>query len=199
VRNPLTSIKGFIQLLKNNGSDPNGYLNVVSDEIDRMETILSELLILGKPREMRFEWNDFTVLLENVTTLIKSQGNLYNVEIVTKYLTPVPKIYCDQIQMKQVFINFLKNAIEAMPDGGIIEVSTGIEDEQLVVVVKDQGIGIPSEQYQMLGQPFFTTKEHGTGLGLSICYQIIQNHNGRIDIFSDSTGTTVKVILPVAQ
>lgn len=196
VRNPLTSIKGFIQLMKNNGSDPNGYLNVVADEIDRIETILSELLLIGKPREMRFEWNNFKEILDNVTTLIQSQGILYNVDIQTEYLCELPKVYCDGVQMKQVFINFLKNAIEAMPDGGTIRVKAEIENDTLVVTVADQGMGIPDEQHQMLGQPFFTTKKNGTGLGLSICYQIIHNHNGKIDISSDENGTTVKVYLP---
>jgi PAS domain S-box-containing protein len=199
VRNPLTSIKGFIQLLKNEGIDRNGYLNVVSDEIDHIESILSELLIIGRPREMRFEWNDFKSILDNVTTLIKSQGNLFNVDIVTAYDSPIPFIYCDGIQMRQVFINLLKNAIEAMPDGGIINVNAGVDGDTLLITIKDQGIGIPTEQYQKLGQPFFTTKENGTGLGLSICYQIIHNHQGHIDISSGENGTTVKVYLPISN
>ncbi|RBP85894.1 histidine kinase/DNA gyrase B/HSP90-like ATPase, partial [Cytobacillus firmus] len=127
-----------------------------------------------------------------------TQALMNNIEIITLYETNIFSIFCDENQLKQVFINFLKNSIEAMPKGGKISVelqSLGFDKLKLLFI--DEGRGIPDHILNRIYEPFFTTKETGTGLGLMISKQIIENHNGTLHIRSDKKGTIVEVILPI--
>jgi signal transduction histidine kinase len=110
----------------------------------------------------------------------------------------LPKISCEENQLKQVFLNLLKNAIEAMPAGGNIDVKVKAKEEgKISIQIIDQGIGIPKDRIPTLGEPFYTTKEKGTGLGLMTCYKIIESHNGQLTIDSEiNEGTTIEIILP---
>lgn len=198
IRNPLTAIKGFLHLMRNDFGENQPYLNIIKSEMNRIEIILSELLVLAKPQDTKFEQKDVSVLLEHVTTLINTQAIMNNIEIETNTESDLPLIDCDENQLKQVFINFLKNAIEAMPEGGKIHIQVRNQDsEKLILHFMDQGSGIPEEVLSKLGQPFVTTKEKGTGLGLMVCHQIIENHHGNIHITSSSKGTTIQVDLPI--
>jgi signal transduction histidine kinase len=107
-------------------------------------------------------------------------------------------VCCEKNQLKQVFLNLLKNAIEAMPKGGSIDVSVKEKEEgKISIQIIDQGIGIPKERIPTLGEPFYTTKEKGIGLGLMVCYKIIENHNGKLTIESKvNKGTTIEIIFP---
>lgn len=198
IRNPLTAIKGFLQLMEAKLTDYKAYFGIITSEMDRIEIILSELLTLAKPQDMKFVKSDIEQILESVKTLIDTQALMNNIEIITLYETNIFSIFCDENQLKQVFINFLKNSIEAMPDGGkiTIELRThGIDKLKLLFI--DEGSGIPDHILNRIYEPFFTTKETGTGLGLMISKQIIENHNGILHIRSDKKGTIVEVILPI--
>ncbi|RTE11041.1 ATP-binding protein [Paenibacillus whitsoniae] len=200
IRNPLTSIKGFVQLLQKGGGNP-FYVDTILSEIHRLEDIVTEFLMLAKPQPRQIEEVNIVLLLQQVITLFSSQTNLKNVEIVEKYVIDLPRIYCDENQIKQVFINIFKNAIEAMPNGGIITIQTlshGTDSIQIRVV--DQGCGITTERLKHLGEPFYSTKEKGTGLGLMISQTIIHDHGGTIHFESAiNIGTTVDVILPITK
>lgn len=198
IRNPITAIKGFIQLMKSGVSEKKLYYEIMSSEIERIEMILSELLILAKPQMIHSDRKDIRNLLAQVTTLLESQAILNNVEIVTECETDLSPIMCDQNQLKQVCINFIKNAIEAMPLGGIllIQVKT-LSVNRLILRFIDHGCGIPEQILTKLGQPFYTTKEKGTGLGFMVSKKIIESHNGTVSVFSkENEGTTVEVCLP---
>lgn len=199
VRNPLTAIKGFFQLMKH-GSDPKKpYFDVIFSEIERIESILNELLILAKPKEAKYEEKSLVEILKHVLTLIETQATMNGIEIETAFASSLPPVFCDESQLKQVFINFLKNAIEAMADGGKIFIQVRkINPGQILIRFVDQGEGIPEELLEKVGKPFVTTKENGTGLGLMICYRIIGHHNGDIHIESDKEGTTIEVTLPIS-
>jgi two-component system sporulation sensor kinase A len=198
IRNPLTAIKGFLHLMRHDFGENEPYLDIIKSEMNRIEIILSELLVLAKPQDAKFEKKDVSVLLEHVTTLINTQAIMNNIEIQTDIETDLPLIDCDENQLKQVFINFLKNSIEAMHEGGKIHIQVRNQDsEKLILRFIDQGGGIPEEVLSKLGQPFVTTKENGTGLGLTVCHQIIENHHGNIHITSGSKGTTIQVDLPI--
>lgn len=196
IRNPLTSIKGFLQLL-NEDNDKSDYFKIILSEVDRIEMILSEQLMLAKPQEMRFVKKDIKQLLQHIKTLIDTQAILNNIEIEIVPISDVPEMVCDENQLKQVFINFLKNSIEAMPNGGKITIEIEKQDQDMRLLFKDTGCGIPKEHITRIGQPFFTTKESGTGLGLMISKQIITAHNGSFRIMSDETGTTIEIKLPL--
>lgn len=197
IRNPLTSIKGFVQLFKSSNQKEE-YFDIVLSELDRINAIVGEFLVLAKPTADIFEVQDIKVLINEVVTLINTQSILHNVEIIVEYVQELPLIHCEKNQLKQVFLNILKNAIEAMPKGGMIKIKVQDRaDGHISIQVTDQGTGIPKERIPSLGEPFYTTKEKGTGLGLMICYKIIENHNGRLTITSKvSEGTVIEITLP---
>ncbi|MBP1157244.1 MULTISPECIES: PAS domain S-box protein [unclassified Paenibacillus] len=200
IRNPLTAVKGFIQLLKSGVADKQLYYDIISSEISRIEQILGEMLMLAKPKAVQFMPVDIHRLLAHVTTLIESQAVMNSIEIDKECEQGLPFIDGDENQLKQVFINLMKNAIEAMPSGGKLTVRANKKGENRIVVrVIDQGTGIPADQLERIGHPFFTTKEHGTGLGMMVSFQIIESHGGQVSISSEiGQGTTIEIVLPVS-
>lgn len=198
IRNPLTALRGFIQLLQNSSQAEQKYCEIMLSELDRINFIASELLLLAKPQVVKYQPKDLRSLLQNVISLLDSQAIMSNIQIKTHYPPDVPSIICEENQLKQVFINILKNAIEAMPGGGtiLIEIETAEEGMVLIRFV-DQGCGIEQDRIPKLGEPFYTTKEKGTGLGLMVSFKIIEDHGGSIMIESEQhVGTTVQVLLP---
>ncbi|WP_261302753.1 PAS domain S-box protein [Paenibacillus andongensis] len=203
IRNPITAIKGFVQLMKSGIVEKKIYLDIMASEIERIEMILSELLILAKPQIIQMERKDIRMLLAQVTPLLDTQAIISNVQIITEFDPEIPPILCDENQLKQVCINFIKNAIEAMPKGGNIVIQLKSKNEnpnQLLLRFIDQGCGIPENILSKLGEPFYTTKEKGTGLGFMVSKRIIENHHGEIVVFSEENkGTTIEISLPVAD
>ncbi len=199
IRNPLTSIKGFVQLISGQSSQTEPYAKIILSELDRINHIVSELLVLARPQARNF--NHFTLpeLVKEVVVLFDTQAIMNNVQIVSFLEKSLPLVYGDRNQLKQVFINILKNAIEAMPLGGEVKVDiVERDDTHLVVRFMDQGEGIAPEHLDKLGEPFYTTKEKGTGLGLMVSYNIIREHQGEINISSHpGKGTTVEVVIPI--
>jgi PAS domain S-box-containing protein len=199
IRNPLTAIKGFLKLLESELGEKKHYLQIVQSEIQRIELILSELLVLAKPQATKFVPKEMGLLLTHVTALLETHGNLHNIQIITEIEPDLPLVECDENGLKQVFINFLKNAMEAMPNGGEIRIEAKKNGHDSIVIrFIDQGCGIPEEQLKKIGQPFFTTKEKGTGLGFMVSKKIIEDHGGTIHITSRvNEGTTIEVTLPI--
>ncbi|KAB2331375.1 PAS domain-containing sensor histidine kinase [Bacillus mesophilum] len=202
IRNPLTAIKGFHQLMKSENNGKPFYFEVLTDEMNRIELILSELLLLAKPQAKQLSQVDLRALLERVCILMESQMHLHNIEVELKCEEDVVTlINCNENQIKQIFINFLKNAIEAMPNGGqVIIMADNIDEDSVLFRIIDQGIGIPEDKLERIGEPFYTTKERGTGLGLMVCRKIIEDHQGSLNITSRlNKGTTVEVLLPLGE
>ncbi|PWK15583.1 PAS domain S-box protein [Tumebacillus permanentifrigoris] len=198
IRNPLTALVGFVQLMQQGMSNPK-YLEIMSAELKRIETIVSELLVLSKPQAMTYKPKKLADILQHVVTLIETQAIIHNVQVLPSFdPDELPALECDENQLKQVFINFLQNAIDAMPHGGDIHIEverTALHE--VLIHIRDQGIGIPPERIEKLGEPFYTTKEKGTGLGLMISKRIIDHHNGSMQIDSEvDVGTTISVRLP---
>jgi two-component system, sporulation sensor kinase A len=198
IRNPLTSIKGFIQLFKAKYHSEEEYFNLVLSELDRINQIVGEFLVLAKPTAVIFKEKEIESLLRDVVTLINTQAIMNNIQIFVECESNLPPIVCEENQLKQVFINILKNSIEAMPNGGMIEVKVKIKEKDTIsICFLDQGSGIPEDRIPTLGEPFYTTKEKGTGLGLMTSYKIIERHHGELKISSKvNEGTLVEVILP---
>jgi two-component system, sporulation sensor kinase A len=199
IRNPLTSLRGFVQLFqKEDTSDTRKlYHDVMLSEIDRINEIVSELLVLAKPGNETYGLGSIVDKLNHVVTLFEGQANLYNVQINKEFDTYVPLIR-SQSSLKQVFLNILKNAIESMPNGGEVLIQTKRMDDKVCVRIIDKGCGIPQDKLSKIGKPFFTTKDNGTGLGLMVSQRIIQNHKGTMRIESEvGRGTTVEILLPV--
>ncbi|MCL6572759.1 MAG: PAS domain S-box protein [Bacillus sp. (in: Bacteria)] len=200
IRNPMTALKGFIQLLEGSiKAEHSMYYQVITSELTRMDSIINEFLILAKPQEIRFQQKNVNQIMKETVELLNAQAILYNVQFNTHYGDNLPSLYCEPNQLKKVFINIIKNAIEVMPDGGIISIIIKkIEQNQIHISIQDQGMGIPDDKIKKLGEPFYTTKESGTGLGLMVSYQIIEEHKGTIQIESEEgKGTTFHLTLPI--
>ncbi|BCB02454.1 PAS domain-containing protein [Bacillus sp. KH172YL63] len=197
IRNPLTTLKGFLQLMKENAED-DFYLGVIQGELDRIEIITNEFLALAKPRAVKFSLTSLTTLLTSSVEFIKMECLKQGVDV--RFSVEEAEIDCDAHQMKQVILNVMKNALEAMPGGGLLCVHLEKENQHAKILIKDNGNGIPPERMKHLGEPFYSTKEKGTGLGLMICQKIIKEHHGSLTIRSNvSEGTTVTILLPIAE
>jgi len=197
IRNPLTSLKGFVQLLQTHGGKQE-YFSIMLSELNRIEFIISEFLVLAKPQAVVHRLCEIKPLLDHIITLAKTHAIMKNVQIITQYEPNLPCINAEENQIKQVFLNLLKNAIEAMPNGGEVRVSVRREEQTIVISFQDQGCGIPEDRIAKLGEPFYTTKETGTGLGLMVSFKIISHHGGNINVDSKvGVGTTFEVRLPV--
>ena len=197
IRNPLTTLKGFLQLMKENAED-DFYLGVIQGELDRIEIITNEFLALAKPRAVKFSLTSLTTLLTSSVEFIKMECLKQGVDV--RFSVEEAEIDCDPHQMKQVILNVMKNALEAMPNGGLLNVHLEKEDGYGKISIQDNGSGIPPERMKHLGEPFYSTKEKGTGLGLMICQKIIKEHHGSLSIQSNvSEGTTVTILLPIAK
>lgn len=200
IRNPLTTIKGFVQLYgKDNKS--NEINNLLLSELERIETITSEMLSLGKPQAIQLNQANLCDLIDHTVEFLSPQANMKNIQFSRSYLGTDFFITCEKNQIKQVFLNIFKNAMEAMPKGGTIDIKLqkGIYGE-CIISVQDEGCGIPEELLPRLGEPFYTLKEKGTGLGLMICHKIIKQHNGTVSYHSKlNNGTLVKIRLPLTN
>lgn len=198
IRNPLTSLKGFVQLLKAKNT---AYTDIMLDEIERINYIVSEFMSIAKPSTIHHVPTDIIALVENVVYFMQPQAHLFNVQMAIHADRHLLPILCDPHQMKQVLINVLKNAIESMPKGGSVQVSVKMIDDQTILIsVKDHGVGIPADKLPKLGEPFFSMKENGTGLGLMVCHRIIEAHKGDIRIESKvNEGTKVDILLPISK
>ncbi|WP_209122261.1 ATP-binding protein [Alkalihalobacillus sp. BA299] len=198
IRNPLTSLKGFVRLIQENKGDNNFYLNIMDNELERINIIVNELLLIAKPQKESFTKNNIVNLIRSVIDLMSSEAKMTGITIEVKAAEQIPLIDCEAYHLKQVFINIIKNAIEASKVGTSIHVNIFQEQDMVCIEVIDEGCGIEKERLQKIGEPFFTMKEKGTGLGMTVSFKIIQNHNGSLQIDSEvGQGTTVSVRLPI--
>ncbi|MDE3838318.1 two-component sensor histidine kinase [Bacillus methanolicus] len=200
IRNPLTGIKGLIQLLSEKYKDEKDqyYFSVINKEIKRINEIVSEFLILGKPTAQILEVLDLRNIFIELNPIILSEANLYNVRYYC-LLPPEPVLVkCTKDQIKQVVLNLTKNAFESMPDGGILKIELKIENRSCMIEVTDTGIGIAEEELSKIFDPFYTSKDTGTGLGLVICKRIVESFGGTIQILSNKQqGTKAVITLPL--
>jgi len=206
IRNPLTSIKMRLYSLKEEAkkySTVSEDLNVIDEEISRMEGTVNNFLDFARPLELNLQSADIGQILEGTVNLIAPKARSQNITI-QKQLHGVPlELKIDKEQMRQVFLNIMLNAIEAMPNGGTLKIeAVKSEDKKsnrvLEINISDTGTGIPPEIKNKITEPFFTTKAEGTGLGLFIASRIVKMHKGSLDIDSQSgKGATVTLRIPV--
>lgn len=198
IRNPISVISGFVQLIK---QDPNNvrFLDLISSEIERMDGIVSDFLLLSRPTKETMTYWHIHVIMQDTLELFKAQMNDKQIGLEILMDQDLPMIKCEANQLKQVFINIIKNAIESMKAGDKLVVKIQRENRNHIRIrIVDQGIGISPKEMQNLGQPFYTTKEQGTGLGLMICVRFIEYHGGTLKFQSKvNEGTTVDILLPI--
>ena len=203
IRNPLTSIKGFLQVLHrtfidNRMDKEQAYTELMLSEINRINELVNEFLVLSKPRDVSYDRVDVSSVLRDILPIINNQAVLHNVTIRYQSAFGLPEVIADRELLKQVFINLCKNGIEAMGNGGTLTIVEKIDAlaKRISVDVKDEGPGIPAFLLDKIFDPFFTTKDNGTGLGLSVCQKIIHDLGGTIRVSSKGYGTIFTVGIP---
>jgi signal transduction histidine kinase len=209
IRNPLVSIKTFTQLLPERIEDEefrNYFLKVASGEIDRLTGLINELLGFARPSEPRLEGEDVNAIIDKMEVLVATEARRKNVSLQKDFARDLPQVKVDAEQLKQVLLNILLNAIQAIQGEGKVWIETRltqvpIEDKVepfVQIEVRDNGVGIPAENLERIFDPFFSTRPEGSGLGLGISHQIIHDHGGFIGVESEvGKGTSFKVHLPL--
>jgi len=201
IKNPLSSLKGFTQLQQERNPDINEFYPIMIEEIDRINSIVDDLMYLGKPKKVKLDTVNLEDILAYTLSITQQQVKRQGINVEILISRPLPPLESDQKQLKQMFLNLIKNAIEAMPEGGRLIITVKVvEDNKIFISVQDEGCGIADKTIQKLGEPFFTTKKDGTGLGLMVTNQIIKDHNGELNIESElGKGTQVNFTLPIRQ
>ena len=206
IRNPLVAIKTFTQLLPERFDDSEfreHFLSVTAGEVDRIASLVTELLDFARPSQPKLNREDLNQIVEKMMLLVDTESHKKNVQIIKNFNDFLPPVVLDREQIKQVLLNVLLNAVDATPEDGTIFVETAPIKKNgsldyVQIVIKDTGRGIPEEDLDKVFTPFFTTKHEGSGLGLAISHQIIQEHHGNIEVESTKNqGTTFRINIPV--
>ena len=218
IRNPLAGIKASAQLLQENSNEDGFHQQVVERiirEVDKANKLLKEFFKFAKPSKPNLNFHDVDLIIDGISLLLAPQLKKRDIVLKTNFADNLPEVYVDETQIEQVIINLFLNALDAMPNGGKLQIKTfrknisiiGIEDVKqqpvenqlnyVFIEIKDNGTGISSQNLSKIFNPFFTTKQNGLGLGLSICSRLVGENGGNLDIQSEQEmGTAVTVALP---
>jgi len=208
IRNPLVAIKTLTQLLPERLDDEEfrtQFLKIASGEVDRISSLVNELLDFARPSDPKWALEDINTILDGMILLISTETKKKLITIIKHYASNLPPAQIDREQIKQVILNILLNAIDATSENGKITVKTRSfikpgGEPYVQIEFTDTGCGIPGEHLEDIFNPFFTTKATGSGLGLSISNQIVQDHKGYIDVESQlERGSSFFINLPVNQ
>lgn len=200
IRNPLTTVQGFLSLNKTKGNLPEQHIDLVMQEIQHMDSIISQFLSMSKQQIEHWSPVYIERLIRDIVTLMKSSGKLNNINFKLKAVEALPPVHGSEQHLKQVFVNLIKNSIEAMPEGGelLIHIDLSTEPKSMTITIRDTGIGISEQELSHIFDPFYTNKEGGTGLGLLVTQQIISNHHGSLSFSSElGVGTAATIVLPI--
>jgi PAS domain S-box-containing protein len=203
VRNPLGVIRASVQLLEDAKCDQariEEAAEVIKQEIDRLDKVIKALLDFGRPSKPTMVVTDIREVIDDVVLFTNRFAKQASVSIVFEAPDDLPRVFGDPDQLKQVFLNLVTNAVQAMEDtGGAIVVRAAVERDFVAVSVADDGPGIAPADLPKVFDPFFTKRSDGTGLGLTIVHRIVDEHDGHIEVESSPAGTTFRVTLPAAS
>ncbi len=200
VRNPMTTVRGFLQLL-NESDDFLGnkeYFDLMIEEIDRANSIITDFLSLGKNLHTELKPENLNQIIENSFLILSAEAKKYD-HVMNMTLEEVPLIPLDCKQIRQLIFNLARNGLEAMASPGTLTISTCQTNDEIVLSIQDQGSGIDQTILEKLGKPFVTTKEKGTGLGLAVCYSIVERHGAQLEVETTNNGTIFYVKFPIPR
>ncbi len=206
VRNPLLSIGGFARKLREvagEGGREGVYLDVIFAEVERLEQMvrdIEEYVQFSKHRKLSCEAVDLAGLLRDCAAALGERSGRLGIHTQWGDFGDLPTLYADPALLTELFVGLLDNAVEAMPDGGVLKIQCQMADNWVVTRVQDTGVGIPEKDLAEVFDPFFTSKTSGAGLGLAKAYLIVEDHSGTIDFDSRvGEGTTCTVTLPIER
>lgn len=194
VRNPLTTVRGYLQMLQRRQAfeGHREQFGTMIGELDRANTIISDFLSLAKNKTVELKRHNLNDVVNSLQPLLQSEAFRAGQELKVD-IADIPAFAMDEKEIRQLLLNLSNNAFHAMEPGGTLTIATGAEKGRVVLTVRDTGHGIPPEVLEKLGTPFVTTKENGTGLGLPVCYRIVERHGGKIDVKTSPAGTTFTI------
>jgi signal transduction histidine kinase len=194
IRNPITTVRGFLQLLggEKEYSHKKEYFNLMIEELDRANSIITEFLSLAKDKVLDFKTQNLNYIIKQLYPLIAADA-IVNDKYIELELSEIPNLLLDEKEIRQLIFNLVRNGLEAMTSGGYLKIKTFVDGDKVTLSVIDQGKGIDSQLLDRIGTPFFTTKDNGTGLGLATCYSIAARHNASIKIDTGPEGTTFNI------
>jgi signal transduction histidine kinase len=200
VRNPLTAVKGFLELTLAHRSEVPEYAGVALKELDRAISLLEDYSLLSRaPRIQPTQPVSISGLVSEAALVARGLVAA-GPQVIIDHTDSEPGLetLADPPRLKQVLLNLCRNAVEAMPEGGVLTLKAAREAGEVVIEITDTGVGIPASEVSQIFEPFYTTKATGTGLGLSVCRRIVEAHGGRITLDSrPGRGTTFRVHLPL--
>lgn len=200
IRNPLGSVKGSIEILEEEIPPDHPkyeFVQIVKEETARLDSIVTEFLEFARPPQPAVKPYSINEVLESTLILLHKETTASDISVVRNLGTDIPLTPMDPDQIRQVLLNIFLNAVQAMPDGGTLEVRSRLESERVIAEITDTGIGIGEADLNRIFDPFFSTKPNGTGMGLSISYQLVENHGGLLSARANpDRGMTFCVELP---
>lgn len=203
IKNPLTSLRTFFEYLPQKKDDPeffDKFMNITGKEIGRIERLTQELLDFSKPSPPQPQSISLEKILEETLDLVHNDFKRFNIRLNKHFTSKDVRIYADPGKIKQALLNIILNAIDAMPKGGKLTITTDSASPWTKISIKDTGEGINKEDLQKIFEPFHSNKEKGTGLGLTITSQIIEKHNGKINVTSvKGEGTEFIIQIPLSK
>ncbi len=190
IRNPMTTVKGFLQLFKTREkySQEKEYFELMVSELDRANSIITEFLSLAKNKAVKLRPQNLNEIVRAMHPLITADANVAD-KITAIELGDIPDILLDEREIRQLILNLVRNGLEAMSPGGRLTIKTYKNNSEVFLIIQDQGMGIDPDMLAKLGTPFMSTKDNGTGLGLAVCYSIAARHNAKIDVETGPGGT----------
>jgi len=200
INNPLMIISGNAQLCLTEelNKQAKENLGIIIEQCARTKSIIQRLLAFSKPTKGEIKNADINAVVDSTAKLLEHQYSVSNIKMIRNFAAQLPMIPIDEKQIQEVLLNIIKNAAEAMPEGGVITMATSQEGPFLRIDIADTGMGIPKEAMEKLFTPFFTTKDKGTGLGLPVCYGLVRAHGGDLEFNSVvGKGTTAAIYLPL--
>ena len=200
VRNPLGAIKGAVEIMEDElpqDSPRREFAEIAKREVDRLDRLVKEFLRFARPARPSIAPADLNEIVRAVTLLTEQQASAQNVLVQSQLAPDLPFVTVDAEQIKQVLLNLVINALQAMPGGGRLVFRTARERDQVRLEVEDEGGGLDQSVAARVFDPFFTTKEKGIGLGLSIAYKIATQHHGSLTVNNSDKGAVFRLTLPL--
>lgn len=200
VRNPMTTVRGFLQMLSRNDECARyrNYFNIMIEELDRANSIITEYLSLAKNKTVDLKNQNLNSILNTLYPLITADVMNANKYFVLE-TGEIPNLQLNEKEIRQLILNLVRNGLEAMESDGTISIRTYIDGKEVVLAVQDEGPGIDAKKLEKIWTPFYTTKETGTGMGLPVCYGIANRHNASINVSTSTSGTIFLVRFKVQE
>ncbi len=195
IRNPMTSVRGFLQMFTEKYREDEEFLNLMIEELDGANAIITEFLSLAKNKVVELVPTSLNSVLKNILPLLKASATMQD-KIVKLETEKLPRLLLDEKEIRQIVLNLVNNALEVTQAGGTVTIKTLKGAGNVVLSIRDEGPGISPEILEKMGTPFFTTKDNGTGLGLAVCYSIADRHKAKIKVETGHHGTEFKVVFP---